>query len=306
MTLVGYHTVEVGDYLYFRYNDTSRGWFTVPEGHALVGKTVWIFKNSWGSWFGDAGYVYVETEMSNFGWTHSITTPVTSEIVPRTVQCTDADGDGYYWWGLGPKPANRPPCPDLADGDDSDPTKGPLDDYGYCIPVDAPPVANFTASAPNIGIGDKVDFTDLSSGAPISWSWTFEGGTPATSTAQNPSVTYNSTGTFNVTLVVTNAYGSDDMIRTGYINVTIPAPVANFTADVTSVPLGGQVNFTDKSQYCTNVRSWSFPGGKADVSKPLEPVVTYDAVGTYDVSLQVWNIENDTDIETKSGYITVY
>ena len=129
MTLVGYHTVEVGDYLYFRYNDTSRGWFTVPEGHALVGKTVWIFKNSWGSWFGDAGYVYVETEMSNFGWTHSITTPVTSEIVPRTVQCTDADGDGYYWWGLGPKPANCPPCPDLADGDDSDPTKGPLDDY---------------------------------------------------------------------------------------------------------------------------------------------------------------------------------
>lgn len=47
------------------------------------------------------------------------------------VVCEDADGDGYYFWGLGPKPTNCPASvPDTPDGGDSDPTVGPMDEYG--------------------------------------------------------------------------------------------------------------------------------------------------------------------------------
>jgi vibriolysin len=93
-------------------------------------------------------------------------------------------------------------------------------DYITVLPPQ-PPVADFTASSTSISVGDSVTFTDQSQNVPTSWSWTFEGGTPSTSTAQNPTVTYNSEGTFDVTLVATNAQGSDTETKVGYIDVTL-------------------------------------------------------------------------------------
>ena len=80
-----------------------------------------------------------------------------------------------------------------------------------------PPVANFTASPTTIPVGGSVTFTDQSTNNPTSWNWTFEGGTPSTSTAQNPTVTYNTLGTFDVTLTAANAAGSDIETKTDYI-----------------------------------------------------------------------------------------
>ncbi len=82
-----------------------------------------------------------------------------------------------------------------------------------------PPIANFIASATDTYINESVIFTDKSLENPTSWYWTFEGGTPATSTAQNPTVTYSAVGTYDVTLVVTNAQGSDTETKVNYINV---------------------------------------------------------------------------------------
>ena len=72
-------------------------------------------------------------------------------------------------------------------------------------------VADFTADVTSVAVGGSVHFTDNSWGAQlVSWDWEFEGGTPATSTAQNPTVTYNQAGTFGVRLTVTNADGESD------------------------------------------------------------------------------------------------
>jgi PKD repeat protein len=84
----------------------------------------------------------------------------------------------------------------------------------------APPVAAFTANTTNITVGNNVTFTDQSTNNPTSWSWTFEGGTPATSTDRNPTVTYNTPGLFDVTLIASNAQGSDSEAKVDYINVT--------------------------------------------------------------------------------------
>ena len=71
--------------------------------------------------------------------------------------------------------------------------------------------ADFTASATAVAVGSSVNFTDESLGYQInSWSWEFEGGTPATSTEQNPTVAYNEAGTYGVRLTVTNAAGDTD------------------------------------------------------------------------------------------------
>jgi PKD repeat protein len=102
---------------------------------------------------------------------------------------------------------------------------GEVEDYtlSFSVPVPQPPVANFSGSPVSLVIGGSVQFTDLSANEPTSWSWTFEGGTPATSTSQNPSVTYNTAGTYAVTLTATNAVGSDTKSVDNYITVTEPS-----------------------------------------------------------------------------------
>lgn len=82
------------------------------------------------------------------------------------------------------------------------------------------PVAAFTADDSTITVGSSVTFTDNSTPNPISWNWSFAGGTPATSSLQNPVITYNTPGTYDVTLTVTNSYGSDTLTKTSYITVS--------------------------------------------------------------------------------------
>ncbi len=84
--------------------------------------------------------------------------------------------------------------------------------------------ADFTADATTVCEGDVVNFTDLSTGTIVSWNWTFEGGTPATSTDQNPSVTYNTAGVYDVTLEVSDGTNTDTYSVTDMITVNLPAP----------------------------------------------------------------------------------
>lgn len=95
------------------------------------------------------------------------------------------------------------------------------------------PVADFVASDTTICVGDCINFTDLTTNGPSSWSWTFSGAATPTSTAQNPpNICYNAPGTFAVTLVATNSSGSGSLTKTGYITVN-PPPAAFAGADVT-------------------------------------------------------------------------
>ncbi len=81
-------------------------------------------------------------------------------------------------------------------------------------------VADFTVNTQTILEGNSVQFTDASTNSPTSWFWSFQGGSPATSNAQNPLVTYNQEGIYDVSLTVSNASGSTSSItQIGYIVV---------------------------------------------------------------------------------------
>ena len=77
----------------------------------------------------------------------------------------------------------------------------------------------FSASTTQVALGGSVSFTDNSFGEIASWSWTFEGGTPSTSSQQNPTgIVYNTAGTFDVSLTITDADGnSETLTRSNYI-----------------------------------------------------------------------------------------
>ena len=88
-----------------------------------------------------------------------------------------------------------------------------------------PPVANFIADYKKGGAPLTVRFIDLSSNNPISWQWTFEGGSPASSTEQNPVVTFETFGTYKITLEAQNNIGSDTISKEGYIIVSDPTGI---------------------------------------------------------------------------------
>ncbi|PKP20129.1 MAG: hypothetical protein CVU05_09800, partial [Bacteroidetes bacterium HGW-Bacteroidetes-21] len=106
------------------------------------------------------------------------------------------------------------------------------------------PVSNFRGSGnlknqylrPFIPVGGTVDYTDLSTRVPTSWSWTLTGGSPSTSTTQNPSgVTYTSPGKYTTALYTQNAHGNNTGTATDYVIVGGLDTITNFlsTDDVT-------------------------------------------------------------------------
>ena len=90
---------------------------------------------------------------------------------------------------------------------------------------------SFTASTTSVSLGQSISFTDASYGSITSWSWTFEGATPSTSTAQNPTgITYNTAGDYDVTLTIADAEGnSETLTKTNYIHVAEAYNMSNTT-----------------------------------------------------------------------------
>ncbi|HPE57598.1 MAG TPA: M14 family zinc carboxypeptidase [Bacteroidales bacterium] len=81
--------------------------------------------------------------------------------------------------------------------------------------------AGFVANETEICTNTILNFTDMSVGDVISWEWSFEGGSPATSTNQNPMVAYLNAGTFDVSLTVSDGDDTQTFTATDYINVLV-------------------------------------------------------------------------------------
>jgi PKD repeat protein len=112
--------------------------------------------------------------------------------------------------------------------------------------VNPPTVANFEGTPTAIVEGQSVQFHDLSTNNPISWAWSFEGGTPATSTDQNPLVQYNTYGIYAVSLTATNAYGSSSLTKPAYISVgTDGINVMPFIVKAYPNPTTGEITITN-------------------------------------------------------------
>lgn len=169
----------------------------------------------------------------------------------------------------------------------------------------------FIADQVNIPSGCSVQFTDLTTGVPTNWNWTFDGGNPASSTEQNPTVIYENNGVFNVTLEVGNDNGSQTITKEDYISVVDGlVPEVIFTADQLSFCDGEPmiVHFTDESLYCPSTWTWSFSPNTINFldgtdANSQNPVVEFTENGSYNVTLQVSNSNGESSL-AKEGYIS--
>ncbi|MCB0514648.1 MAG: choice-of-anchor L domain-containing protein [Chitinophagales bacterium] len=115
--------------------------------------------------------------------------------------------------------------------------------------LNIPPFAYFTANdltVEEIVIcpGASVTFNDISVGPAINaWNWTFPGGTPSSSTAQNPTVTFNTPGTYEATLTVTSPFGTDSQSLT----VEVGTPTAVLSGDTIIISGTGTVLYLELS-----------------------------------------------------------
>ena len=115
----------------------------------------------------------------------------------------------------------------------------------------ASPSAAFKSSSYGVAPGGTINFTDQSFYSPTSWSWSFPGGTPSSSTVQNPTVTYNSAGTYDVSLTVSNANGSNQLSKSGYV---IVSAISNTSSDVKFMHLNVWVGGTTVQNGMTYIR----------------------------------------------------
>jgi len=98
--------------------------------------------------------------------------------------------------------------------------------------------ADFSSDIREICIGETVEFEDMSYNLVTSHDWSFEGGSPSTSTASNPTVTYNTPGVYKVTLVASDGSSTVTETKNAYIKVLdAPAslPLIESFEDYTSI-----------------------------------------------------------------------
>jgi len=163
------------------------------------------------------------------------------------------------------------------------------------------PVVDFAAVPQSGGRPLTVAFTNLTSNTarPLTW-WRWDFGDGCTVTDQDPVHTYQTPGTFTVSLTARNAHGSRCVTKTNYITVA-SVPLAGFAASpqAGAVPLA--VQFTDQSRFGPEAWWWDFGDGGAN--RQPQPQHTYTQPGTYSVSLLVSNAHGTCTL-TQANLIT--
>ncbi|MFA6526675.1 MAG: C1 family peptidase [Candidatus Buchananbacteria bacterium] len=105
MALIGFGVIKVGDNIYNGGIYISP--VTIQTGDSMIGQTYWIFKNSWGTGWGESGFAKLSGTIPIYG--ASVNTPIAITNADYGINCTDKDSDGYCNWGIGKaKPANCP------------------------------------------------------------------------------------------------------------------------------------------------------------------------------------------------------
>ncbi|MCK9616538.1 MAG: Omp28-related outer membrane protein [Lentimicrobiaceae bacterium] len=154
-------------------------------------------------------------------------------------------------------------------------------------------IADFDTDTTTVCEAGIVHYTDLSTASPLpptTWNWSFPGGDPATSTEQNPVVTYLTSGNYNVSLTVTNGLASNTTLRADFITV-------NSVPTQAGIPYGETIVCTN-----TSVSEYLTSGATKANSYiwQLSPLEAGEIVGNDTVGTVTWN-----DNYTGTAYVSV-
>ncbi len=123
---------------------------------------------------------------------------------------------------------------------------------------DYKPVADFEIDTFVVIQGEPLNLINLTQGEPDSFEWSFPGGTPESSTEESPSVVYDSTGFYNMTLVAENDSGSHELTRRYLIFVQTTTSIeetksTDLTVKIYPNPGSGDINIEYNTEKYSNV-----------------------------------------------------
>lgn len=156
------------------------------------------------------------------------------------------------------------------------------------IRVGNPPYINFTVSDTEVCVNTPIIFTDQSGIGPTSYLWNFGS---ATANTPNTTYTYDQPGTYTVTYTV----GQNGCTSDTSITIVVLDPLADFTFTV-DCNIFGRVTFANNSVNATSYL-WSFGDAPPTSSTQVNPVKTYTAAGTYNVTLTAFNVQTGCSAE---------
>ena len=254
----------------------------------------WKFFAEQGQTFADAGSAPCHGPPGNQPPTAAFTTNCTGLSCTFTSTSTDPDGSVVAWswnFGDGVTSTSQNAVHTYAAGGtysvsltvtDNGGATGSTSQSITVLPPNTPPTASFTPSCTGLACNFTSTSTDPD-GSVVGWSWTFGDG--ATSTAQNPSHTYATGGTYTVGLTATdNRGGTGSTSQTITVAPANQPPTAAFTSSCTGLACAFTSTSTDPDG---SVASWSWTFGDGGTSTAQNPSHTYTTGGAYTVSLTV-------------------
>jgi PKD repeat protein len=156
--------------------------------------------------------------------------------------------------------------------------------------INPPPVVSFTGSPTTTCAGDSVQFNNTTTFA-TTYAWTFQGGSPATSTAVNPKIGYAATGTYSVTLVATGTGGTTTLSKTNYITVQTCTPSPGLSINSTGATADGSAildlntgNSGNEGLLLPNV-TLTGTTDAATIPNPATSLMVYNAGGALGINL---------------------
>jgi PKD repeat protein len=170
------------------------------------------------------------------------------------------------------------------------------------------PQALFEADQTLIPIDCSINFNSLSQGPPQTYEWIFEGANPSTSTDKNPiDISYNTPGSWDVQLIVTNSLGSDTLLIEDYITVSATLlPEPDFMTEDSIACSDNELQLYDLSLYCPSTWEWNFSPSTVTYldgtnANSQNPKVSFEP-GLYTVELTTSNSIGSNSL-TKVDYI---
>ncbi|MBD3228348.1 MAG: PKD domain-containing protein [Candidatus Lokiarchaeota archaeon] len=176
----------------------------------------------------------------------------------------------------------------------------------YIIVSNNPPVATFIANITSIHIGEWVEFnhTGDTGDGNLTYEWDFGDG--FNSTEASPTHQYLLEGNYTITLKVMDADNDTDIYtRSNYIEVYNNIPVGSFVANISSIIVGGQVQFNYTGTLGDGNHTYMWIFGDGFNSTEANPTHQYNHAGTYTVSLIIVDADGDNSTFMREDYITV-
>jgi PKD repeat protein len=249
-----------GDFTHLSTDLESGQTYTVSwrTGYQNQYASLWIDLNS------DKEFSQDELLISDYHMISANTTYTTSFTVPENVHSGSKRLRIRANW----QNSSTNPCANFSYGE--------TEDYTVNI-LGALLAAGFSATHTTLCADGQTQFIDQTFGSPQQWMWEFPGGTPSTSTIQNPVVTYPDPGTYDVTLTVTNDDLTDQIIKTNFITVQqLPSQPLKPTGTQQFCQSPGIVNYTvDEVLHATDYH-WTLTPAQAGTINGNGPAATVD------------------------------